>query len=464
MRNLLTKLFIVLLAVSLIACKPSTKKAENCCKKPVALLKSEVSFPVWSRDAAIYEVNVRQYTSEGTFAAFEKQLPRLKELGVKILWIMPINPISEKNRKGSLGSYYAVKDYKKINPEFGTINDFKTLVAKGHELGLKIIVDWVANHTGWDNVWISQHPDWYTKDSTGKIISPVADWTDVADLNYDNKDMRAAMIDALQYWVKEADIDGYRCDVAGMIPVDFWNDARTSLNKIKPVYMLAEDEGEKALLVKAFNMNYGWEFHHIMNQVAQGKAGVGAVKAYFEKIDSTYPAGSYPMQFTSNHDENSWSGTEYERMGDAAKTMAALTFVVPGMPLIYTGQEAGNTKRLKFFDKDQVDWSNLEMQKFYEKLIGIKKANKALWNGTAGAPIHFLHTGLDNSLLAIDRTVEGNKVIAIFNLSKEPVTNTIECPRIAGKYSNALTGEKVNYKKGETFTLKGWEYMILTGE
>jgi glycosidase len=450
----------------LLACKPSTKKMDgtNCCPKPTALLKSEVSFPEWSRDAAIYEVNVRQYTPEGTFAAFEKQLPRLKELGVKVLWIMPINPISEKNRKGSLGSYYAVQDYKKVNPEYGTLDDFKALVAKSHELGFKVIVDWVANHTGWDNVWITQHPDWYTKDSTGKIISPVADWTDVADLNYDNKEMRAAMIDALQYWVKEADIDGYRCDVAGMIPVDFWNDARASLDKIKPVYMLAEDEGEKGLLLKAFNMNYGWEFHHIMNQVAQGKTGVGAVKAYFEKIDSTYPAGSYPMQFTSNHDENSWNGTEYERMGEAAKTMAALTFVVPGMPLIYTGQEAGNTKRLKFFDKDQVDWSNLEMQNFYKKLIDIKKANKALWNGTAGAPAHFLHTGLENSLLVVDRTVEGNKVVAIFNLSKEPVTNTIECPRIAGKYTNALTGKKVNYEKGQSFTLKGWEYILLTGE
>ena len=327
-----------------------------------------------------------------------------------------------------------------------------------------MIVDWVANHTGWDNVWITQHPDWYTKGKDGKIISPVPDWTDVADLNYDNKDMRTAMIDALQYWVKEANIDGFRCDVAGMIPVDFWNDARASLDKIKPVFMLAEDEGEKALLVKAFNMNYSWEFHHIMNQVAQGKESVKEVKAYFEKSDSTYPEGSYAMQFTSNHDENSWNGTEYERMGDAAKTMAALTFVVPGMPLIYTGQEAGNTKRLKFFDKDQVNWSNLEMQKFYEKLIGIKKANKALWNGTAGAPVHFLHTGQENSLLAIDRTIEGNKVIAIFNLSKEPVTNTIECPRISGKYINALTGEKVSYEKGQSFILKGWEYLILIAE
>jgi glycosidase len=459
MRNIL----LLLIALSIIACKPSVKKEEgkDCCKKPAALLKSEVKYPDWSADATIYEVNIRQYTPEGTFAAFEKQLPRLKELGVRILWIMPINPISEKNRKGSLGSYYSVKDYKGINPEFGKMEDFKKLVSKAHDFGFKVIVDWVANHTGWDNVWMKNHHDWYTTDSTGKIISPVPDWSDAADLNYNNKDMRAAMIDAMEYWVKEADIDGYRCDVAGMVPVDFWNEARADLDKIKPVYMLAEDEGEKGLLVKAFNMNYGWEFHHIMNQVAQGKMGANAVMNYFAKIDSTYPAGSYPMQFTSNHDENSWNGTEYERMGDAAKTMAVLTFTVPGMPLIYTGQEAGNTKRLKFFDKDQVDWSNLSMQDFYSKLIKIKQANKALWTGSAGGPAHFLHTGQDNSMLVIDRTVEGNRVVSIFNLSAQPVTNTIECPRIEGSYQNAITGEKVTYKKGEPFNLKPWEYLIM---
>jgi len=462
MRNLL----LILLALSIFACKSPTKKAEgtDCCPKPAALQKSIANYPEWSDDAVIYEVNVRQYTPEGTFAALQKQLPRLKELGVEILWIMPINPISEKNRKGTLGSYYAVKDYKKVNPEFGNINDFKALVAKSHELGMKVIVDWVANHTGWDNVWMKQHPNWYTTDSTGKIISPVADWSDVADLNYNNKAMRAAMIDALGYWVKEADIDGYRCDVAGMVPVDFWDEARTSLDKIKPVYMLAEDEGEKGLLVTAFNMNYGWEFHHIMNQVAQGKLGADAVKSYFAKIDTIYPAGSYPMLFTSNHDENSWNGTEYERMGDAAKTMAALTFMVPGMPMIYTGQEAANSKRLKFFDKDQVDWSNLAMQDFYAKLIKIKQANKALWNGAKGANAHFLHTGQENSLLCIDRTVEGNRVVAIFNLSAAPVTNTVECPRIEGNYKNALTGEKLSYKQGQSFSLKGWEYLILISE
>ena len=466
MRNPIQKILIVLLALSMLACKTTPQKTEenSCSPKTKAVVKSEVNVPDWSKDATIYEVNVRQYTPEGTFVAFEKQLPRLQSLGVKILWIMPINPISEKNRKGTLGSYYAVQDYKKVNPEFGTLDDFKELVTKSHELGFKVIIDWVANHTGWDNVWMAKHPDWYTTDSTGKIISPVPDWSDVADLNYDNKEMRAAMIDAMEYWLKEADIDGFRCDVAGMVPVDFWDEARADLDKIKPVYMLAEDEADKDFLLKAFNMNYGWEFHHIMNEIAQGKLTADAVKAYVEKTDSVYPEGTYPMQFTSNHDENSWNGTEYERLGDAVKTMAALTFIVPGMPLIYTGQEAGNTKRLKFFDKDQVDWSNLEMQDFYKKLIDMKEANKALWNGDAGATLHFLHTGEDNSLLAMCRQKDDNKVLAIFNLSPDSVTNTVECPRIAGDYRNTLTGEKITCKKGQSFTLKGWGYLILTGE
>jgi len=282
MRKQLTKLFIVLLTVSTVACKPTAKKdSEDCCKKVAPALTAEANFPEWSTDATIYEVNIRQYTPEGTIAAFEKQLPRLKDLGVEILWIMPINPISEKNRKGSLGSYYSVQDYKKLNPEYGTIDDFKHMVAEAHKLGFKVIVDWVANHTGWDNVWIAQHPDWYTTDSTGKIVPSVPDWTDVADLNYDKPEMQAAMIDALKYWVKETDIDGYRCDVAGMVPVDFWDKARTALDSIKPVYMLAEDESEKGLLTKAFNMNYGWEFHHIMNKIAKGELTSVAVKEYF---------------------------------------------------------------------------------------------------------------------------------------------------------------------------------------
>lgn len=464
MKNVISLIGIIILSLFVVSCNKTKKEKEDCCPKAVAEVVSVTNYPEWSQDAVIYEVNLRQFTPEGTIAAFEKHLPRLKELGVEILWFMPIHPISEKNRKGSLGSYYAVQDYKKVNPEFGTMEDFKAMVAKCHSMGFRVILDWVANHTGWDNVWMTQNPEWYTVDSAKTIIAPVPDWSDVADLNYDNKDMRAAMIDALSFWVKEADIDGYRCDVAGMVPVDFWEEARATLDKIKPVYMLAEDQDTEELLVKAFNSNYGWSFHSVMNKIAKGEGGIELVKSYFSYIDSVYPEGSYPMQFTSNHDENSWNGTEYERMGDAAKTFAALSFMVPGMPLIYTGQETANTKRLKFFDKDQVEWGNEEMQDFYEKLIDIKQANKALWNGNAGAPAHFLHTTEENSMLVIDRAVEGNQVISIFNLSDKPVTNSVGCPRIAGSYTNAITGEELICKQGETFSLKPWEYIILVAK
>ena len=454
-------IFIVLL---LWGCNSSPKKQGESAKIDSTEVVSQAYFPEWSHDAVIYEVNVRQFTPEGTFEAFSEHLPRLKELGVEILWFMPIYPISEKNRKGTLGSYYAISDYTGVNPEFGTFEDFKQLVEEAHSMGFKVLLDWVANHTGWDGPWIENNPEWFTHDSLGNIVSPVADWTDVADLNYDNAQMRAAMIDAMQYWVSEANIDGFRCDVAGMVPVDFWNDARAALDSIKPVFMLAEDEAESDLLHKAFNMNYGWEFHHIMNNIAQGKASADAVAAYYAKVDSVYPKGSYMMHFTSNHDENSWNGTVYERMGDAVKTMAALSFTLPGMPLIYSGQEAGNNKRLEFFEKDEIDWSNLEMQQFYAKLIDLKQQNKALWNGCEGGKINFVSLTSKNNILAFNRVANGNKIVSIFNLSNQVLINQIADDQIVGNYTDALTGETFSLTSATKFELAPWQFLILIGE
>jgi glycosidase len=456
-------IILILLAIFFFACSSPKKKVEgtDCCPKPEATQKSETIYPDWSTDATIYEVNIRQYTPEGTFAAFEKHLPRLKELGVEILWLMPIHPISKEKRKGSLGSYYAVADYKGINPEFGTMADFKHLVTTAQGMGFKVILDWVANHTGWDNQWIYQHPEWFTKDSTGKIIPPNPDWSDIADLNFEVPEMRRAMIDALKFWITETGIDGYRCDVAWGVPTDFWNDARMALDSLKPVWMLAEDEDHKDFLVKAFNCNYSWSLHHTLNGIAQGKDSIQSIKNWFAAADSTYPEGSYAMQFTSNHDENSWQGTEYERMGNAAKTFAALTFVVPGIPLIYSGQEAALNKRLLFFEKDQIDWSNLEMQEFYKKLVALKKENKALWSGSAGADIHFMPMAKQNNLFAFSRSVKGNKVVCIFNLSDKEEINAVTCPMIKGVYKNALTGKKVEGLHNKELTMAPWEYTIL---
>lgn len=316
-------------------------------------LNAQLKTPDWAQNATIYEVNVRQYTPEGTFAAFQKHLPRLKELGVDILWLMPINPIGEKNRKGTLGSYYSVKDYKDINPEFGNKNDFKNLVDEIHKLGMYVIVDWGANHTAWDHNWVINHPEYYTKDSLGNFVPPVADWADVVDLNYDNTDLRKEMIDALCYWIKDFNIDGYRCDVAGMIPTEFWNNAREELDKIKPVFMLAEWETPD-LHEKAFEMTYAWEIHKLLNSIYKGEKSPEDLKDLIVNDKRKFQDYAYRMLFTSNHDENTWNGTEFERLGEAAEMFAALTYVIPGMPLIYNGQEAGFNKRLEFFEKDEI--------------------------------------------------------------------------------------------------------------
>jgi len=447
--NKFKNLFIIpLLALALLACQPAVKT------NPVT-----TGIPEWTKNSVLYEVNIRQYTPEGTFKAFESHLPRLKELGVDILWIMPIHPISEKNRKGSLGSYYAVKDYKGINPEFGTLEDFKSLVNKAHEMGFKVIIDWVANHTGWDNQWITDHKDWYTQGSLGNVIPPNPDWSDIADLNFDSQPMRRAMIDAMDYWVKETNIDGFRCDVAWGVPQDFWEAATASLDSIKPVYMLAEDEDHPAFLEKAFESNYAWKLHHILNEVAQGKKTAADIQKYYTDSVNKYAPGAFPMQFITNHDENSWQGTEYERMGEAVKTFATLTFTIEGIPLLYSGQEAGLNKRLLFFEKDTINWSNLEMQKYYQSLISLKKSNEALWNGTAGAPMVFVETSAPQNMLAFTREKDKNQVLAVFNLSAQPVEATIQLTQ-AGDYTEYFSGQSMRLEKGSTIKLDKWGYQV----
>lgn len=446
-------LILSVLILSILSCQsPKTATVAN---QKVGM----AAHPEWSKNAVMYEVNVRQFTPEGTFKAFESHLPRLKEMGVDILWFMPIHPISEKNRKGGLGSYYSIKDFKAINPEFGTIEDFKSLVNNAHELGFKVMLDWVGNHSGWDNQWIFDNPDWYTKDSTGTIIPPVADWSDVADLNYDNAGLRAAMLDALKFWVKEVNIDGYRCDYAGGVPTDFWENARLSLDSIKPVLMLAENQDQMDLLDKAFNLNYGWTFHHLMNEVVHGKKSALDLDTAITRAQANYPSGSYTLQFTSNHDENSWAGTEYERLGEAVKTMAALSFVAPGMPLIYTGQEAGLNKRLLFFEKDHVDWSNLEMQAFYQILINLKKEQPALWNGNAGGAPEIIKNSEPSTVLAFSRVKDNSRVVAVFNLSASQVNVTLNIPE-KGNYTEYFSGETLELKDGVALNLDKWTFNI----
>jgi glycosidase len=420
-----------------------------------------VQHPEWSKNANIYEVNIRQYTKEGTFNAFQEHLPRLREMGVDILWLMPIHPIGEKNRKGTLGSYYSVKDYKAVNPEYGTMEDFKALVDKGHEMGFRIILDWVANHTAWDNPWIYDHPEWYTKDSTGQMIAPF-DWTDVAELDFDNPALRDAMIDALKFWVEEADIDGYRCDVAGEVPTDFWNRAKQELDAVKPVFMLAEAE-QTDLHEYAFHMTYAWELHHIYNEIAKGKMNATAIDSYYQKMDTTYNMlNAFRMNFITNHDENSWNGTIEERLGDGAEVFAMLTYTLPGMPLIYSGQESGLDKRLEFFEKDFIEWDyESKWLPFYTKMIQLKHNNEALWNGAFGSEYSDIPTTEEEKILAFERVKGDNGLFIMANLTEEMVNFKLVKEVTQRTYYNIMEGNELEIGTDQQFSLGPWQYYIL---
>ena len=432
-------------------------------------------------NSVVYELNIRQATEEGTFAAAEKYLPELKEMGVDIVWLMPISPIGIDGRKGTLGSYYSIIDYKAVNPEFGTMEDFKSFLATAHDLGLKVILDWVANHTSRDaNWWKEGKTDWYVMDESTGLPIVEYDWTDIAKLNYKNEDMRNAMIDALKFWV-ELGLDGYRCDVAMNVPGDFWKRAWEEVRAINPdVYLLAEGE-EQWLHESGFEATYAWELHHIFNAMAKGGsetknvAGDGTIKTdaksvadlkeYLERDDVKYPAPAMRLMFTSNHDENSWAGTEFERMGDAHKTFAALTFVLPkSQPLLYTGQEIGLNRRLEFFEKDSVvELVDLEYGKeyrdFYKGLIAFRHNNSALAAGANVAPMVYVE-GAPESVLAFARENEENKVLCFFNFSAEPQSLTLTEAE-AGEY-NCLCGKVMTYKAGDVVELEPWAYMLMS--
>jgi len=457
------KLFVLmLLTTSIFVVLSCNKKGSNSDSDQSANdseIEMKVQPPEWSKNATIYEVNIRQYTEEGTFNAFKEHLPRLKELGADILWLMPIHPIGEKNRKGPLGSYYSVKDYKGINPNFGNKKDFKELVDKIHEQDMRVIIDWVANHTAWDNHLIEEHPEWYSKDSSGNFHAPVEDWPDVVDLDYDNQELRKYMRNAMKYWVKEFNIDGYRCDVASMVPTDFWNKTRKSLDQIKPVFMLAE-ANEPELHEEAFDMTYAWDLHFIMNEVAKGKKNAEDLKKKLAKDQKKYPEGAYRMLFTSNHDENSWKGSVYERLGEGVETFAVLTYTLPGMPLIYNGQEACMDKKLEFFKKDKIDWKTCEMTDLYKKLNKLKKNNKALWNGNQGGSYEKIKTNNRKETFAFMREKEGNTILVVTNLSDSPSKVALKGKKYVGKYTDYFSKETKELKKKSSVNLDKWEYKV----
>lgn len=419
---------------------------------------SQTKTPDWAFDKTIYEVNLRQYSEEGNFEAFRKHLPRLKELGVGILWFMPIHPIGEVNRKGTLGSYYSVKDYLAVNPEFGTIDDFKKLVKEIHSMGMYVIIDWVANHTAWDHQWTKTHPEFYNKDNQGNFIPPVDDWSDVIDLNYENKQLWREMINAMKFWVEECDIDGFRCDVAGMVPIDFWIEARKELDNIKSVFMLAEWDTPE--MHKAFDMTYDWNMHKIMNAIAKRKMNVDDIINHLKNDRKNYPAYAFRMQFTDNHDENSWNGTVQERLGDAAECFAVLTFLIPDMPLIYSGQEAGLNKRLSFFEKDPIQWEEYKFFNLYKSLTELKIKNEVLHCGIQGSVIEFIPNNHQQHILSFIRVKNDKIVLAIFNLSEISYEVLLSDNRLSGKFQNFNTKEEIEINKSLNLKLDKWGWNI----
>lgn len=455
------KNWILILVLSVLGTTTAKSQTTDSRYQPKEYV--EITHPEWSKNATIYEVNLRQYTQEGTFAAFEKHLPRLKKMGVDIIWLMPIHPIGQKNRKGSLGSYYSVRDFKGINPEFGTMKDFQHLVDQIHSMGMYVIIDWVGNHSAWDNPLATEHPEWYTKTRAGNFQpTPWYDWDDVIDFDYDQPDFRKYMTEALKFWVKEANIDGYRADVAGFIPVDFWENARKELDEIKPVFMLAEWES-RDLFKKSFDMTYSWSLWEQL-RIAVNQQKLPGLVEYLSHDVNSVPRNAYRMTFTDNHDKNSWEGNPYLNFGEGLKTAIVMTGVVNGMMLCYSGQEAGLNRSLKFFEKDPIDWKYNENEVLFDKLFHLKHKNQALWNGKYGGEMIRVVNDQQDKIISFHREKNADAVLPILNFSKEKVKVNLDTKYFQGKYKEIFTGKLFNLKEKTSLEMAPWSYLILVKE
>lgn len=415
--------------------------------------------PSFLASSNIYAVNMRQYTAEGTFNAFAEHLPRLKDMGVDILWFMPIHPIGLENRKGSLGSYYSIKDFKEVNPEYGNKDDFNNLITKAHELGMKVVLDWVANHAAWDNVWTKTNPGFFEQDENGHFKAPY-DWDDVIQINHGNGEEQQAMIDAMKYWVTDFDIDGFRADLAHLTPLHFWINARTQITPLKnDLIWLAETEDIP--YHQAFDISFTWKWMHITEEYCKGEKDFNALLHILQHYVNDFPADAIRMYFTSNHDENSWCGTEYEKYGIWAKALSVFSCTWHGIPLIYSGQELPVTRRLKFFDKDTIEWSDhIELHSFYKTLLQLRKSNKAISAGMESLPV-MVNGATEMNVLAFYRTFEEHTVIVLLNMGKEPVQYYFSTDGLTGAYRNIFTGEDVFLNEGGSIALEPAGFMVI---
>lgn len=423
----------------------------------------EISHPEWCRNATIYQINTRQFTAEGTFAAAAEHLPRLKELGVSILWLMPVQPIGELNRKGSLGSPYSVRDYYGVNPELGTADDLRAFVAAAHQQGFRVILDWVANHTAWDCTLVTDHPEWYARDYKGDLTpTPWWDWDDIVDLDYRVPGLRQYMTEAMVHWVREFDLDGFRCDVAGFVPTDFWATARRELERVKPVFLLAEWES-RDLHRAAFDMSYAWSWNEQLHAIAMGEADLELLRIFYSWDLKAWPDDSIRMMFVSNHDKNAWEGTEYEQFGEAVEAAIVLSVVGRGMPLVHNGQEAGLRRRLSFFERDPIEWRDHPMADFYRRLIALRRDTPALWSGSWGSHMVPVPNDAPRQVLSFVRSDERHRVLALFNFSASPVETRLGEDLYPGHYRDFATSELVQLPAGEPVALPAWGWQVLIG-
>lgn len=422
----------------------------------------QVQHPEWTKNATIYEVNIRQYTTEGTFKAFENHLQRLRDMGVDILWIMPIHPIGEKGRKGTLGSPYSVKDYYGINPEFGDMESFKHLIDTIHAMGMHVIIDWVANHSARDNQLVTDHPDWYIKGRDNNFVStPWRDYDDIIDFDYSQPGLREYMTNAMKYWLKETDIDGFRCDVASFVPIDFWENTRAELDKIKPVFMLAE-AADRDLHQHAFDMTYSWALWDALHNITSGHSSIDALTGgYIAEHVSIWPKNAYRMNFTDNHDKNAWEGATYTNFGKGLHAAIVLTGTMDGMPMMYSGQEAGLNHALPFFEKEPIQWKEDTVGKIYTKLFHLKHDNEALWNGKWGGEMVRIKNDKMQQVISFVREKNNSKVITVVNLSNEHVKTNLETQYDKGNYRELFTNKEYTLTENLSLDLAPWSYYVL---
>lgn len=460
---------ILLLSLLILSCQNQSEIAR---KPQVKTIEDTPFLPINEEiisKAVLYEANIRQYSVEGSFNAFAEDLPKLKKMGVKIIWLMPINPISNTKSKGPLGSYYAVSNYTKVNPEFGTLKDFKSLVNKAHQLGMYVILDWVPGHTGWDHVWIKENSDYYLKNRKGEIIDPIDfrtgksfGWTDVADLNYKNMQMREALRKAMVYWVEETNIDGYRIDQAYAVPQEFYNKTFAILKRIKPLFLLAETDiyhPGGLDLVKKFDASYDWPGHHLSKKVAQGQKNALNYSRHIERTIKRYGPENIVVNFVSNHDENSWNGTIEESYGKAAYAFMALNYTIPGMPLVYSGQEYDLNKRLHFFEKDSFPKVSGKTMEFLQQLGALKNNHKALTSGLSGGSFKRLLNSKNDQILAFEREKDGDTIVFIANLSKDYAQFTLP---YEGDFKRFQDFKNKRLSSSYQYDMKPWEFWILT--